>query len=95
MRVADETGDELPAAAFAHDEKFDLFVLCGLARTDSHRSRVLEPDSDQTKALRALRKGLPFSLDGSDTWRAPATTLVGRCAPRPHARHRRHKRSRS
>ncbi len=60
MRVADETGDELPAATFAHDEKFDLFVLCGLARTDSHRSRVLEPDSDQTKALRALRKGLPF-----------------------------------
>jgi hypothetical protein len=29
-------------------------VLCELARTDSHRFRLLEPDSDQTKALRAL-----------------------------------------
>ena len=27
-----------------------------LARTDSHRFRVLEPDSDQTKALRALTR---------------------------------------
>jgi len=31
-------------------------VLCELARTDSHRFRVLEPDSDQTKALRALTR---------------------------------------
>ena len=29
---------------------FDAFVLCELARTDSHRFRVLEPDSDETKA---------------------------------------------
>jgi transposase len=29
-------------------------VLCELARTDRHRFRILEPDSDQTKALRAL-----------------------------------------
>jgi Transposase len=29
-------------------------VLCELARTDRHRFRLLEPDSDQTKALRAL-----------------------------------------
>jgi transposase len=117
VRVADETGDELLAATFAHDEKglralcrallrlkvelvaierpdgllverlldaglrvlpmhpnqvaaararfraaggksdrFDAFVLCELARTDSHRFRVLEPDSDQTKALRALTR---------------------------------------
>ncbi len=28
-----------------------------LARTDNHRFRVLEPDSDQTKALRALTRG--------------------------------------
>ena len=116
-RVADETGEELLAATFAHDEKglralcrtllrlkvelvaierpdgllverlldaglrvlpmhpkqvaaararfraaggksdrFDAFVLCELARTDSHRFRVLEPDSDQTKALRALTR---------------------------------------
>jgi Methylmalonyl-CoA mutase/Transposase len=32
------------------------FVLCELARTDHHRFRVLEPDSDQTKALRALTR---------------------------------------
>ena len=34
-------------------DRFDSFVLCELARTDSHRFRVLEPDRDQTKALRA------------------------------------------
>jgi transposase len=29
-------------------------VLCELARTDRHRFRILEPDLDETKALRAL-----------------------------------------
>src|SRR4030081_1086679 len=118
VRVADERGEQLLAATFAHDEKglralcrtlvrlkvqlvaierpdgllverlldaglrvlalhpnqvaaardrfrvsggksdrFDAFVLCELARTDHHRFRVLEPDSDQTKALRALTRG--------------------------------------
>jgi transposase len=38
-------------------DRFDAFVLCELARTDHHRFRVLEPDSDQTKALRALTRG--------------------------------------
>jgi len=117
VRVADETGEKLLAATFAHDEagrlalcrtlvrmevdlvaierpdgvlverlldagvkvlalhpnkvaaardrfrvsggksdRFDAFVLCELARTDNHRFRVLEPDSDQTKALRALTR---------------------------------------
>src|SRR6516162_3284975 len=37
-------------------DRFDAFVLCELARTDSHRFRVLEPDSDATKALRALTR---------------------------------------
>ena len=37
-------------------DRFDAFVLCELARTDSHRFRVLEPDSDHTKALRALTR---------------------------------------
>jgi transposase len=37
-------------------DRFDAFVLCELARTDSHRFRVLEPDSDETKALRALTR---------------------------------------
>jgi transposase len=31
-------------------------VLCELARTDGHRFRVLEPDSDETKALGALTR---------------------------------------
>ena len=38
-------------------DRFDAFVLCGLARTDHHRFRVLEPDSDQATALRALTRG--------------------------------------
>ncbi len=38
-------------------DRFDAFVLCELARTDSHRFRSLSPDSDQTKALRALTRG--------------------------------------
>ena len=37
-------------------DRFDAFVLCELARTDNHRFRVLEPDSDETKALRALTR---------------------------------------
>jgi transposase len=37
-------------------DRFDAFVLCELARTDHHRFRALEPDSDQTKALRALTR---------------------------------------
>jgi transposase len=38
-------------------DRFDAFVLCELARTDSHRFRVLEPDCDATKAIRALTRG--------------------------------------
>ena len=37
-------------------DRFDAFVLCELARTDHHRFRVLEPDADETKALRALTR---------------------------------------
>ena len=37
-------------------DRFDAFVLCELARTDHHRFRVLEPDSDHTKAIRALTR---------------------------------------
>jgi transposase len=44
-------------AAGGKSDRFDAFVLCELARTDSHRFRVLEPDSDHTKALRALCRG--------------------------------------
>src|SRR5947208_3909581 len=38
-------------------DRCDAFVLCELARTDHRRFRVLAPDSDQTKALRALTRG--------------------------------------
>ena len=37
-------------------DRFDAFVLCELARTDHHRFRVLEPDGDQTKAIRAITR---------------------------------------
>ena len=37
-------------------DRFDAFVLCELARTDHHRFRVLEPDCDQTKAIRAITR---------------------------------------
>ena len=37
-------------------DRFDAFVLCELARTDHHRFRVLEPDCDETKAIRALTR---------------------------------------
>jgi transposase len=37
-------------------DRFDAFVLCELARTDHHRFRILEPDTDQTKAIRALTR---------------------------------------
>ena len=40
-------------AAGGKSDRFDAFVLCELARTDNHRFRVLEADSDQTRALRA------------------------------------------
>lgn len=44
------------SAAGAKSDSFDAFVLAELARTDQHRFRVLVPDSDQTKALRALTR---------------------------------------
>jgi transposase len=35
---------------------FDAYVLAELARTDMHRLRALEPDGDETQALRALTR---------------------------------------
>jgi transposase len=49
------------SVAGGKSDGIDSFVLAELARTDSHRFRVLVPDTDQTKALRALtrsREGL-------------------------------------
>ncbi len=44
------------SVAGGKSDGFDSFVLAELARTDSHRFRVLVPDSDQTKALRAVTR---------------------------------------
>jgi transposase len=38
-------------------DRFDAYMLAELARTDAHRFRVLAPDSDDTRALRALTRG--------------------------------------
>lgn len=43
-------------AAGGKSDGFDAFCLAELARTDSHRLRSLVPDSDETKALRALTR---------------------------------------
>jgi transposase len=37
-------------------DAFDAYVLAELARTDMHRLRLLAPDGDETKALRALTR---------------------------------------
>lgn len=41
-------------AAAGKSDAFDSFVLCELARTDSHRFAALAPSGDETLALRAL-----------------------------------------
>lgn len=43
-------------ASGGKSDGFDAFVLAELARTDSHRLRALCPDTDETKALRALTR---------------------------------------
>ncbi len=42
--------------AAGKSDGFDAFLLAELARTDHHRFRALVPDSDETKALRALTR---------------------------------------
>jgi transposase len=44
------------SAGGGKSDGFDAYVLAELARTDMHRFRLLEPDSDETKALRALTR---------------------------------------
>lgn len=44
------------SVAHGKSDRFDAFVLAELARTDAHRFRAIEPDSDETKALRALTR---------------------------------------
>lgn len=43
-------------ASGGKSDGFDAYVLAELARTDMHRLRRLEPDTDETKALRALTR---------------------------------------
>jgi transposase len=47
-----------PRFAVAHgkSDRFDAYVLAEPARTDAHRFRALVPDSDETKALKALTR---------------------------------------
>ena len=44
------------SGARAKSDSFDAFCLAELARTDEHRFRALVPDSDETKALKALTR---------------------------------------
>ena len=44
------------SVARGKSDRFDAFVLAELARTDSHRLRAIRPDTDETKALRALTR---------------------------------------
>jgi transposase len=44
------------SVARGKSDSFDAFVLAELARTDAHRLRAIRPDSDETKALRALTR---------------------------------------
>ena len=45
-----------PRYSVAGGKMFDSFVLAEPARTDSHRFRVLVPDSDRTNALRSMTR---------------------------------------
>jgi transposase len=44
------------AVAHGKSDRFDAYVLAELARTDAHRFRALVPDSEETKALKALTR---------------------------------------
>lgn len=44
------------SVARGKSDRFDAFVLAELARTDAHRLRAIRPDTDETRALRALTR---------------------------------------
>jgi transposase len=50
-------------AAGGKSDRFDAFVLCELARTDSHRFRASALDGDDTRALRALTRARDELVD--------------------------------
>lgn len=64
-------------------DPFDAFVLCELARTDSHRFRVLVPDSDQTKALRALTRARQELVEQRVALCSQLRSELERCWPGP------------
>jgi len=73
------------SVAGGKSDGFDSFVLAQLARTDAHRFRVLVPDSDQTKALRAMsraREGLVRTRVGLATSYVISSRRSGRARPR-------------
>jgi transposase len=51
------------SAAGGKSDSFDAFVLAELARTDAHRCRILIPDTDATKALRARSRAREDLVD--------------------------------
>jgi transposase len=51
------------SASGGKTDSFDSFVLAEPARTDAHRFRVLVPDGDATKALRALTRAREDLVD--------------------------------
>jgi transposase len=59
-------------ASGGKSDRFDRFVLCELARTDRRRFRMLEPDSDATKARRALIRAREGSGRGAGGAGQPA-----------------------
>ena len=58
------------SVAGGKSDSFDSFVLAELARTDRHRFRVLEPDSDQTKALRSMTRARDGLVRTRSVWHA-------------------------
>ncbi len=70
--VTDDTLGSL-RGYYGKSDRFDAFVLYELARTNHHPFRVLEPDCDETNALRALTRGRE-DLVGMRTARVTGTT---------------------
>ena len=88
-------------AAGGKSDRFDAFVLCELARTDSHRFRVLEPDADpraggsrarQSGAVQPVARGAGALLARPDRpvhqARQPDLARVPGALPEPRRRAR-------
>jgi uncharacterized protein with PIN domain len=76
------------SVARGKSDRFDAFVLAELARTDAHRLRAIRPDTDETKALRALTRtrenSAPAGRAGeleTEARRASVLGLVGALRP--------------